>query len=53
MTEMIVKISVGLISTLGVATKQIKEGRLSEFSLEDTTLDSTGCREIQNEGFRK
>jgi hypothetical protein len=53
MTEMIVKISVGLISTLGVATKQIKEGRMSEFSLADTTLDSTGCREIQNEGFRK
>jgi hypothetical protein len=30
MTEMIVKILVELISTLAVATKQIKQGRLSE-----------------------
>ena len=51
---MIVKILVGLISTLGVATKQTREGQLSRFVvLADTTLYLTGCREIQNEGFRK
>jgi SOS response regulatory protein OraA/RecX len=33
MTDMIVKILVQLISTLAVATKQIKQGRLSESNL--------------------
>jgi hypothetical protein len=37
MTEMIVKIFIQLISTLAVATKHVKEGRLSESVLADTT----------------
>jgi uncharacterized membrane protein len=35
MTEMIVKIIVALLSTLALATKQIKQGRLSESTLAD------------------
>jgi uncharacterized membrane protein len=35
MTEMIVKIIVALLSTLALATKQIKQGRLSESTLVD------------------
>jgi hypothetical protein len=35
MTEIVVKILVGFISTLAVATKQIKQGRLSESILAD------------------
>ena len=35
MTETIVKIIVALLSTLALATKQIKQGRLSESTLAD------------------
>lgn len=38
MTEIVVKILVGFISTLAVATKQIKQGRLSESILADKSL---------------
>ena len=53
MTEMIVKILMQLISTLAVATKQIKQGRLSEPKLAESSLalDSTRCREIRKEAF--
>jgi hypothetical protein len=40
LTSVLVKIIVELISTLALATKQVKQGRLSEFGLIDTTLDS-------------
>jgi hypothetical protein len=53
MTEIIVKILVQLISTLAVATKQVKQGRLSEFILVDAPLDSTRRREIRKEAFRR
>lgn len=38
MTEIVVKILIGFISTLAVATKQIKQGRLSESILADKSL---------------
>ena len=39
MTEVIVKILVQLLHTFAVATKQIKQGRLSESVSEDSFLD--------------
>jgi len=39
MTEVIVKILVQLLHTFAVATKQIKQGRLSESVSEDNLLD--------------
>jgi hypothetical protein len=55
MSEMIVKILVQLISTLAVATKQIKQGRLSESDLTDMSLglDSMRRREVRKEAFRR
>jgi hypothetical protein len=38
MTEMIVKLLIVLISTLAVATKQIKQGRFSEPILRDNSV---------------
>jgi hypothetical protein len=38
MTEIIVKIMVELISTLALVTKQIKQGRPSEYILTDLSL---------------
>jgi hypothetical protein len=38
MTEMIVKLLVVLISTLAVATKQIKQGRFSEPIIRDNSV---------------
>jgi hypothetical protein len=49
MTEMVVKIIVELLSTLALATKQIKQGVLSEFTPSDRSLSSTQCREIRDE----
>ena len=40
MTEIIVKIMVELLSTLALATKQIKQGRPSEFVYADVLSDS-------------
>jgi hypothetical protein len=37
--EVMVKIIVALLSTLALATKQIKEGRLSEFGPANTSLN--------------
>jgi hypothetical protein len=52
MTDIVVKILVQLIHTLAVATKQIKQGRLSEIFLSDISLYSTRRREIWKEAFR-
>ncbi len=39
LTNILVKIIVELISTLALATKQVKQGRFSEFSLVVATVD--------------
>jgi hypothetical protein len=39
LTNVLVKIIVELISTLALATKQVKQGRFSEFVLTVTTVD--------------
>ena len=39
LTNILVKITVELISTLALATKQVKQGRFSEFVLVVTTVD--------------
>jgi len=39
LTDILVKIIVELISTLALATKQVKQGRFSEFVLVVTTVD--------------
>jgi hypothetical protein len=39
LTNVLVKIVVELISTLALATKQVKQGRFSEFVLFVTTVD--------------
>ena len=39
LTNTLVKINVELISTLALATKQVKQGRFSEFVLVVTTVD--------------
>ena len=45
-TDILVKIIVELIATLALATKQVKQGRFSEFFLVVTTIDSMARREI-------
>ena len=49
LTSVLVKIIVELISTLALATKQVKQGRFSEFVLLVTTVDSMEHREIYGE----
>ena len=53
MTEIIVKIMVELLSTLAVATNQIRQGRPSEFVFANTSpaSGSTQCREICEEAL--
>ena len=53
MTEIIVKILVELLSTLALATKQIRQGRPSKFDFADILPSSTQCREICKENFRR
>ena len=53
LANVLVKIIVELISTLALATKQVKQGRFSEFVLIVTTIDSTGRREIYGEASRR
>jgi hypothetical protein len=53
MTEIIVKIMVELLSTLALATKQIRQGRPSEFVFVNILSGSTRCRETCNEAFRR
>ena len=45
-TDILVKIIIELIATLALATKQVKQGRFSEFFLVVTTVDSMAHREI-------
>ena len=52
MTEIIVKIMVEIPSTLALATKQINQGRPSEFVQTYSFFNSVGCREICKEAFR-
>jgi hypothetical protein len=49
LTNVLVKIIVELVSTLALATKQVKQGRFSEFVLVVTTVDSMKIREIHGE----
>ena len=50
MTDMIVKIMVELLSVLALATKEIRQGRLSEyFFLHIPPKDLMYCREIHKE----
>ena len=53
MTEIIVKIMVELLSTLALATNQIRQGRPSEFIFANMLPDSAVCREICKEAFRR
>ena len=53
MTEIIVKIMVELLSTLALATNQIRQGRPSEFVFANIFPASTECREICKEAFRR
>ena len=55
MTEIILKIMVELLSTLALATNQIRQGRPSEFVFVNIniSLGSTACREICKEAFRR
>ena len=39
LTNVLVKINVELISTLALATKQVRQGRFSEYVLRFTTID--------------
>ena len=57
MDEIVAKILVELISTLGLVTKELKQRQSSEFVLSDGLLYSTPrsqiCQEIfQGEGYR-
>ncbi len=51
MTEIVVKILVELLSTLALATKQIKQGRPSESVFSDVLSYSMQCREIRKEAL--
>ena len=53
LTNVLVKIIVELISTLALATKQVKQRRFSEFVLVVTTIDSMGRREIYRKASRR
>ena len=53
LTKVLVKIIVELLTTLALATKQVKQGRFSEFVLAGTTLDSMQYREICEEASRR
>jgi hypothetical protein len=51
MTEVVVKIIVELLSTLGLATKQMKQGRPSECVPINASLNSLRCRKVGKEAF--
>jgi hypothetical protein len=54
MTEVVVKIMVELLSTLALATKQIRKGPASESVFAGVFLDSMmQCREICEQAFRR
>ena len=49
LTNVLVKIIVELLSILALATKQVTQGRFSEYALVCTTVDSMQHREICEE----
>jgi hypothetical protein len=50
MTDVVIKIMVEVLSTLALATKQVRQGRLSEFVFVDATLSfNAEHREIRKE----
>ena len=52
MTDIIIKVIVELLRVLGIATKEIRQGRFSEVSLSILYLYLTLClREIRQEAF--
>ena len=51
MTEIVVKIMVELLSTLALATKQIRQGKPSEFVCANVLRGSMQYREICKEAF--
>jgi hypothetical protein len=51
LTEIVVKIMVELLSTLALATKQIRQGKPSEFVCADLSPGSMQYREICEEAF--
>ena len=51
LTSVLVKIMVELLSTLALATKQVKQGRFSEFTLVGKTLGSMRHREVYEEAL--
>jgi hypothetical protein len=54
MTEIVIRIMVELLSTLALATKQIRQGRPSESVFADVLpTSSLLCREICEEAFRR
>ena len=56
LTSILVKIIVELLSTLALATKQVKQGRFSEFIPAGNcgkTLDSMRHREVYEEALRR
>jgi hypothetical protein len=53
MTEIVMKIFVELLSTLALATKQIRQGQLSGSILADALPDSMQRREICEQTFRR
>ena len=53
LTNVLVKIIVELLSTLALATKQVKQGRFSEFVLAGITLYLVKHREIRKEASRR
>jgi hypothetical protein len=53
LTKVLVKIIVELLSTLALATKQVKQGRFSKFVLAAMTPYSTHHREIDEEAPRR
>ncbi len=53
MTEIVVKILVELLSTLALATKQVKQGQPSESIFTDGLPYSMQCREIRKEALRR
>ena len=53
MDEIVVKIMVELVSTLALATKELKQGRPSESVSPDVVAYSVRRREIRQKAFRR
>jgi hypothetical protein len=53
LTDILVKIVVELLSTLALATKEVRRGRLSELALAGVVLRSTLRREVFTKASRR